>query len=161
VGSSACICVMQLFEPLARQRQAMKDGALASLSQSIHPLSVLTDHPYGRMARQCLALLLNFARLVHQLPAHAGSELHAQAPQRLPQFGPIRHDKFGRCRRRGGSHVGDKIGDGEVGLVSHATHYRGLRRRDRAGDPLIVEGPQLLQRSATSAPGSPHPRRPG
>ena len=53
----------------------------------------------------------------------------------------VRHCRDSRGCRRGRSQVGDKVGDGEVGLMSDTGDDRRLAGGDRVGDLLIVEGP--------------------
>ena len=51
---------------------------------------------------------------------------------------------------RGRAQVGGQIGQGDVGLVSDATHHRQGARGHRAHHALVVEGPEVLQRAATA-----------
>ena len=52
--------------------------------------------------------------------------------------------------RSGGAQVGDKIGDGEIGLVTHAGDYRDHRFENRARDDFFIEGPQIFERAAAA-----------
>ena len=52
--------------------------------------------------------------------------------------------------RRGRANVGDKIGDGEIGLVAHAGDNGNLRVGNRPRDDFFVEGPQIFERAAAA-----------
>ena len=57
---------------------------------------------------------------------------------------------LGGGRRSWGPHVGDPIGDGEVGLMADGGNDRDARFEDRFRDDLLIEGPEILD--APSAP---------
>ena len=89
--------------------------------------------------------------------AHA---LHARAqhgPQPLVQ--PIdpaaefilgRDDELGSRRRSRRAEVGDEVGNGDVGLVADAGDDRHGNARDGACDHLLVERPEIFDRSAAA-----------
>ena len=69
------------------------------------------------------------------------------APRQLVAPGD---DDLGGVRRRRGAHVGDEVGDRRVDLVPDAGDDRHRRGGDGAGDGLLVERPQILERAAAA-----------
>ena len=65
-------------------------------------------------------------------------------------LGLIRHRELGSARGRGCSNIGDEIGNGEIDLVAHAGDDGNAHGGHRPGDNLLVERPEILQRTATS-----------
>ena len=59
-------------------------------------------------------------------------------------------DQLGSGGRRGCAQVGDEIGDAEIGLVPHPADHRHRAGGDGAGQGLVVEGPQILDRAAAA-----------
>ena len=57
----------------------------------------------------------------------------------------IRGDELRARGRCGRAYIGNKVGDGEVGLMAHGGYRRHRTRRHRPGHPFEVEGPQILQ----------------
>jgi hypothetical protein len=57
---------------------------------------------------------------------------------------------LGRSRRRGGADIGDKIGDGEIGLMAHAADDGHGAGGEGVRQLFVVEGPQVLD-GATAA----------
>ena len=68
----------------------------------------------------------------------------------LEEFGPVSHHQFGGRRRRGSPHVGDEVGNRKIDLVPHGRDDGNARRRDRPDDDLLVERPEVLERSAAA-----------
>jgi len=66
------------------------------------------------------------------------------------QLAPVGRGERRRGGRRRRSLVGGEVGDGEVGLVTHAADHRNRRGRHRARDRLVVERPEILDRTATA-----------
>ena len=61
-----------------------------------------------------------------------------------------RDDDLGGGRRRRRAHVGDEVGNRHVGFVADRRDDRHRRPRDRARDDLLVERPEILDRSAAA-----------
>ena len=61
------------------------------------------------------------------------------------------HDHLGGGRGSRGPDVGDEVGDGEIDLVADGRDDRDGRAGDGPGHPLLVEGPEVLDRSAAPA----------
>ena len=61
-----------------------------------------------------------------------------------------RDDDLGGRRRRRRAHVGDEVGNRDVGFVADGRDDRHRRARDGARHDLLVEGPQILDRSAAA-----------
>ncbi len=59
-------------------------------------------------------------------------------------------DNFRGGGRSGRAQVGHKIGDGEIGLVSHAGNHRHGGSGNRASDGFLVEGPKIFERAAAA-----------
>ena len=94
--------------------------------------------------------------------ARAGSSAWTRAARRgaQPIVQPIdpaaelvlrRDDHLRRRRRRRRAHVGDEVGDRDVGFVADRRDDRHRHARDRARDDLLVERPQILDRAAAAA----------
>ena len=59
-------------------------------------------------------------------------------------------DEFGGGGGRGGTEVGNEVGDGEVGFVADGGDDGELAGDDGAGDALGVEGGEVFERSAAT-----------
>ena len=59
-------------------------------------------------------------------------------------------EQFRRGRRGGCADIGDEVGDGDIGLVAHGAHHRGLAGRQSAGYGFFVEAPEVFQRTAAT-----------
>ncbi len=59
-------------------------------------------------------------------------------------------DNFRSGGRSGSAQVGHKIGDGEIGFVSHAGDHRHSGSGNRAGDSFLVECPEVFERAAAA-----------
>ena len=57
---------------------------------------------------------------------------------------------FGGGRGRGRAQIGHEIGDGHIRLMSHRRDHRHRAGRNRARYGLLVEGPQVFERSAAA-----------
>src|SRR6266481_1998246 len=68
----------------------------------------------------------------------------------LIEFAARLHDELGGGGRRGGAHVGDEIGDGEIGFVADSGDYRNFGGEDGAGDFFFVEGPEIFEGAAAT-----------
>ncbi len=97
------------------------------------------------------ALHGELARGRGETPFRGRSEPIGGPPQRAGHLEPVGHDDLGGGRRGGRADVGREIGQGHIDLVAHAAHHRHRVGHHGAHDPLIVEGPQVLER--TAAPG--------
>ena len=86
-------------------------------------------------------------------PREGGFQIPDQAePKRLdrvPKLPAKRHDQLGRGRRGCGAKVRREIGDCEIRLVAHRRDHRNPRTGNRPGHPLVVEGGEILQRTAS------------
>ncbi len=60
------------------------------------------------------------------------------------------HDQLGGGGGRGGAHVGDEIGDGEIGFVADAGDYGNFRSEDGAREFFFVEGPEIFEGAAAA-----------
>ncbi len=83
---------------------------------------------------------------IAKLLLHAGVEFG----EVLIEFAASLNDEFGGGGRSGGAHVGNKIGDGEIGLVADAGDDRKGTLGDGASDDFFVEGPEIFERPATT-----------
>ena len=72
----------------------------------------------------------------------------AEIGQRVGHRALLLHHQLGGVGGRGGAHVGDEVGDREVHLVADRRDHRDLGGGDRAGQHLVVERPQVLERAA-------------
>ena len=85
------------------------------------------------------------------------SSRRSPAAERRDEVDPVRHDELRRRRRGRRAHVGREVGQRDVDLVADAAHERHRVRDDRPDDALVVERPQVLERSPT--PGEDRDRR--
>ena len=111
----------------------------------------IRQYPLLLKVRQSLLLPVQAVKqaLGHTFPASL------QGPQ---QFRHVRYGDFRRIGRRRCPPVGHKVADGHVRLMPHGGDDGDLRVIDGPGHPLIVEGPQVLQR-ASAAAGDEHIRQ--
>ena len=54
--------------------------------------------------------------------------------------------QLGGSRGRGGSQIGTKIRDGEIGFMADTADHRHLAGHDGTGQSLVIEGPQIFHR---------------
>src|SRR5260370_23018772 len=66
------------------------------------------------------------------------------------EFAASLHDELGGGGGRGSAHVGDEIGDGEIGFVADTGDYGYFRSEDGGGDFFFIESPEIFER-ATAA----------
>src|SRR5581483_9323231 len=85
-----------------------------------------------------------------QLPVHTGTEPSRIARERFKEGGAIGHYELGRPGRGGCTRIRDEIGNREIDLVADARDDRNRTGPDGACQPLIVEGPQILERAAAT-----------
>ncbi len=85
-----------------------------------------------------------------QAVAHAQQQSLMQTAQALLQVGAARRQQLGRCRRRGGAHVGDEIGDRYVGFMPHGTDDWRDAGVHSARHGFFVEAPEVFQRAAAT-----------
>ena len=71
--------------------------------------------------------------------------------QLLGEFVLGADDQLGRGGRRGRSQVGNKVADGEIGLVADGGDDRNLGRGNGARQTFIVEGEQVFERTAAAS----------
>ena len=64
---------------------------------------------------------------------------------------PLGDHEFRGCGGRRRAEVGDKIGDGDVGLVPDGRNRRYRTRGDRSRHGLLIEGPQIFDRSSAAS----------
>ena len=77
--------------------------------------------------------------------AHLVGEGGAEVGDVLVEFAAGVDDEFGGGGWRRGAHVGDEIGDGEIGFVAYAGDHRDFGGGDCAGDDFFVEGPEIFE----------------
>ena len=121
------------------------------LFQIVQPLFLLQQSDAGMTSLQPQTHVLEASRERTQFPAHAGTEPLPIARERIKEGGTIGHHELGRTRWSGCTRIRHEIGNREVDLVAYARDDRNRARPDRARQPLVVEGPQILERAA--APG--------
>ena len=74
----------------------------------------------------------------------------AETAEVAEQAGPVRRGVFGGGARGRLAAIGDKVGDGEVDLVSDARHHRERTGGDGAGENFLVESPEILDAAAAA-----------
>ena len=77
-------------------------------------------------------------------------ESTAACPHRHLELGTVRNDHFRGCRWRRGPHVGGKVCERDIHLMTDAADHRDAVGGDRAYDRFIVERPEILQGAATA-----------
>ena len=112
---------------LPAQVELVSHQAVGLLVQLIRPLAVLSDLAQRRFPGeiQCDTVQLGprFLQTAGYDPNRSPSMIH----QLFADLGCVGNDHLCGCRRRGGADVGSEIGQGEVGLVSHAADHRDVR----------------------------------
>ena len=121
-----------------------------------HPRQVVDTAPEGGNVRQAglklAAQPVNarpfLLKLASELAVHSLEKVcHGKA--QVPDIGGDQFSSRGGCRR---PHIGHKVGYGLVSLVAHSADNRRPAGVDGAGNRLLVEGPQVLQRSPRREP---------
>ena len=109
-------------------------------------------HAAVQRAQRALDALLPQAALQHgQAIAHGLRAVSARGGNAVEQLLARAHHHFSGGRRRGRAQVGHEIRDGDVGFVSHGRDHRHGTGGDGPRHGLLVEGPQIFQRSAAAA----------
>ena len=80
-----------------------------------------------------------------------GIEPVAEAIDAAGRTRPSRRRRFPRRPTASARGVGDEVGDRHVGLVADGRNHRHRARGDRARDDLLVERPEILDRSAAAS----------
>src|SRR5215475_13013176 len=83
--------------------------------------------------------------------SHGQVEALVAVDQRSNHRELLPDDQLGRTGWRWRAQIRHEIGDGEVGLVSDGGHDGRPAGHDGASDTLVVEGPQILDRSTAAA----------
>ena len=147
VAQNGCRQLGQIMLAAAQVARRLRFQAEAEFVQALgQAMEKCIDASFGAADRQAGKPLAGLQQLVAR---------GAVEPVRLlgQPFGDLvlrLCNQFGGSGRRGSAQVGNKIGDGEVGLVANRGDHRQSRSRDRTGDALAVEGCQIFQRSATT-----------
>ena len=137
-GSEAFAGLFEAGAESAGQAGGEFVGALALLAQEIE-----------RAAEPATASqFVDAAGGFEQAVTHQAGEIVAQVGEVLVEFAAGLQDEFGGGGRGGGAHIGDEIGDGEIGFVADAGDYRDCGIEDGARDDLFVEGPQIFEGAA-------------
>jgi hypothetical protein len=84
------------------------------------------------------------------LAAGPRTQTFAQAIDPLTEIVLRRHDHFGCGGGRWSADVGNEVGNRHVNLVANRRNDWHRRARNRPGDDLLVESPEVLNRSAAS-----------
>ena len=85
----------------------------------------------------------------HQL--HGLDKPCAALQKQIPNVRLIRNSELSGIRRRRCAQIRNKIGNREIGLMSHGGDHRDIRLIDRARNAFIIESPQILHRSAAAS----------
>ncbi len=93
-------------------------------------------------------------RFAQEMPQRAGKAV-AEIQQRPAQLREIWRRDLGRGARCWRPEIRHEIRDRKINLMPHRRDDRDFRSRDRAGYDLLVEAPEILQRSA-AAPHDEH-----
>ncbi len=94
--------------------------------------------------------LVNAAAELEQAIADEAGERFAEIGDVLIEFAAGLHNELGGGGRRGSAHVGDEIGDSEIGFVAYAGDYGNLRSEDGARDFFFIEGPEIFEGAAAA-----------
>ncbi len=87
---------------------------------------------------------------IFQQPRPGAVQAPLQIGDERAQVGQHRRGHLGRPGGGRRAAVGDEVDQGGVGLVPHGRDDRDGRRRHRAGQALVVEAPQVLDRAAAA-----------
>ena len=109
----------------------------------------------SRRARGRSAFRRSAARSARCMAARKPLQLQVAQPrvERAQATGEViatGHQQFGRDRRRRRAQVGGEVGQAEVGFVADRRNHRHRRCGDRARQTLVVERPQVLERTAAA-----------
>src|SRR5205085_2980890 len=133
----------RLFEARAKAESEARGhfiGALALLAKQLERTAE------ARSRRE----FVNPAADYQDAVAHLFRESAAQLSNVLVEFAPSLHDEFGSGGRCGSAHIGDEVGDGEIGFVADARDNRNLRIEDGSGDDFFIKDPQIFERAAAA-----------
>ena len=133
----------------AIQRQPVAQGHRELPPQLVQPLGVLPEHESRVAARQAGGCRpQREPRVIQDTPGcqrqTAFQDLHPAQPVRA-----VGNDEFCGAGGRRRPHVSHEVGDGEIDLVADACHQRNRAGRNGPGHDLLVEGPQVLEGTAT------------
>ena len=138
--AQARLPIQQVRAPQGVQAPAQAVLALAQQSQA----------RIGRLRLQSQRGAIGPLHGLGQAVALQGLAAPVQCLQACQQVAPVRNQQFGGHRRGRRAQVGGEIGQGEIGLVAHRRHHRHRRGGDGAHQRLVVERPQVFQRSAAA-----------
>src|SRR3990167_3988398 len=91
-------------------------------------------------------LLFGFLRMLLQKNEH----ITFQNAHMFQNFSPIRNRYLSRIGRSTGAHIGDKINEGNVTLMSNGADNRNTRSKDRPTPRLAIKRLQIFQAAATA-----------
>ena len=140
-------------ERVARLQAAQTDGTAAPTAepreQFVEPLTVLAEDESRVGALQPPRQAVGARADALQATRYRDdSRCRSSMRDALQPLAPVRHDQFRCARGRRRAHVGHQVCDGEVDLVADAAHDREWAGEYRPGDDLLVEGPEILERTA-------------
>ena len=105
------------------------------------------DAAHCRRSASAVGALHRLAQPLRLQVVQARVAARAGAAARSSRLG---HQQFGGDRRRRRAQVGGEVGEAEVGFVADRRHHRHRRGGDRARQALVVERPQVFQRTAAA-----------
>jgi hypothetical protein len=141
-------------------REPARDTAHAK-GPLIEVMGRATREPDGKVRKMTLLVVHALAgmrdappEIVHAL--HVALEMACERTPRAlvhrtqvaPELDAIGRRKLCRAGRRRRTRVSDEVGDGEVGLVTHAANDGHRTRRQRPRHDLFVERPQIFDAAA-------------
>src|ERR1700726_2085646 len=138
--------------------EALPRGAEAQ-AQSDHErrrklVHLLTPPAHQHFELAKAAMRLKIAHAMAALGKPVPYQLH-QAPLVLGdvplEFLTRAHAKLRGGRRCGRAQVRDKIGNREIGFVAHTRYHGNFGSENRARNHLLVESPQILERTAATS----------
>ena len=83
-------------------------------------------------------------------PRETAPQANAGGFEQIRGVAPMLHRHLGGLRRRVGVIIGNQVGDGNVHFMPDTGYYRNRTSRNRPGNNLLVEFPQILQRSTAT-----------
>ena len=120
------------------------------LFEIVQALLLLHEPDAGMTSLQPQIHVLEVSRERTQFAAHAGTQSFPIARERIKEGGTIGYHELRRPRWGGCARIRDEIGNREVDLVAYPGDDRNRARANRARQPLVIEGPQVLQRASAA-----------
>ena len=130
--------------------QGLLGGGLEILAQVVETLGPLPDDTAWLAQGVAGGEAGEVAAVIAEDLSGSAFEPGAEGGDFVAPLGPVAGEKLGGSAGGGRAQIGDKVGDGEVGLMSHGGDGGHAARGQGAGDDFFVEGPEVFEAAATA-----------